>query len=142
MGSWPENHDFMSRDRSHLYGLLQEGVARYHHRIHGFCCMTNHLHFAIQVKDKPLSQIMGLLNNSSSEAVEASEKTTHVSEREYSKKFVQQGRSRFDARSVLSVREHGKRATTRLCEPLRQSQGRPLVAFFNIPCCEIPIWEI
>ncbi len=54
---------------------------------------------------------MGLLNNSGSEAVEASEKTTHISERKCSKKFVQQGRSRFDARSVLSVREHGKRAT-------------------------------
>ena len=35
--------------------------------------------------------------------------------------FVQQGRSHFDARSVLSVREHGKMART------------PLVAFFNIP---------
>jgi len=34
---------------------------------------------------------------------------------------VQQGRSPFGARSVLSVREHGKRART------------PLAAFFNIP---------
>ncbi len=40
---------------------------------------------------------------------------------EWSKKFVQQGRSLFDARSVLAVREHGKRART------------PLAAFFNIP---------
>jgi hypothetical protein len=40
---------------------------------------------------------------------------------ECSKKFVQQGRSPFGARSVLSVREHGKRART------------PLAAFFNIP---------
>jgi len=41
------------------------------------------------------------------------------------KKVVQQGRSDFDAQSVLSVREHGKIART------------PLVAFFNIPpqCC-------
>jgi len=31
--------------------------------------------------------------------------------REWSKKFVQQGRSLFDARSVLSVREHDKMAT-------------------------------
>jgi len=38
--------------------------------------------------------------------------------------FVQQGRSLFDARSVHSVREHGKRAKT------------PLAAFFNIPCKE------
>jgi len=34
---------------------------------------------------------------------------------------IQQGRSPFDARSVLSVREHGKRART------------PLAAFSNIP---------
>jgi hypothetical protein len=46
---------------------------------------------------------------------------TDISERECSKKFVQQGCSRFDARSVLPVREHGKRART------------PLAAFSNIP---------
>jgi hypothetical protein len=54
-----------------------------------------------------------------------------ISEQEGSKKFVQQDRelpveSRrgphlFDARSVLSVREHGKMART------------PLAAFFNLP---------
>ncbi len=38
-----------------------------------------------------------------------------------SKKSVQQGRSPFCARSVLAVREHGKRART------------PLAAFFNRP---------
>jgi len=37
------------------------------------------------------------------------------------KKVIQQGRSNFDARSVLSVREHDKMAKT------------PLVDFFNIP---------
>ena len=63
----------------------------------------------------------GLLNNSRHMA-----KTSHISnqdhnERECSKKFVQQGRSPFDARSVLSVREPGKMART------------PVAAFFNIP---------
>jgi hypothetical protein len=37
------------------------------------------------------------------------------------KKVIQQGRSDFDARSVLPVREHDKIVRT------------PLVAFFNIP---------
>ena len=37
------------------------------------------------------------------------------------KKVIQQDRSLFDARSVLLVREHDKKART------------PLVAFFNIP---------
>ena len=41
------------------------------------------------------------------------------------KKVIQQGRSDFDARSVLPVREHDKIART------------PLVAFFNIPLCEM-----
>jgi hypothetical protein len=40
---------------------------------------------------------------------------------ECSKMSVQQGRSLFDARSVLPVREHGKKVRT------------PLAAFFNIP---------
>ena len=44
-----------------------------------------------------------------------------VKGRECSKKSVQQGRSHFDARSVLIVREHGKMART------------PLAAFFNLP---------
>jgi len=48
------------------------------------------------------------------------------------KKIAQQGLSDFDARSVLSVREHGKIATC-LREALRRRQGTPLTAFFNIP---------
>ena len=36
-----------------------------------------------------------------------------MNEREWSKKFVQQGRSPFDARSVLVLREHGKRRERR-----------------------------
>ena len=45
-------------DRYHLYLLLQEGIARYGHRIHAFCCMTNHLHLAVQVAEVPLSRVM------------------------------------------------------------------------------------
>jgi len=65
--------------------------------------------------------IMGLLNISCSLAIDASERQPISVRGECSKKFVQQGRSRFDARSVLPVREHGKRART------------PLADFFNIP---------
>lgn len=49
---------FDDEDRYHLYLLFQQGVERYSHRIHGFCCMTNHLHLAIQVAEDPLSAIM------------------------------------------------------------------------------------
>jgi len=65
--------------------------------------------------------ILGLLNISRHLQINALEEPSIVKGRECSKKFVQQGRSRFDARSVLIVREHGKRART------------PLAAFFNIP---------
>ena len=49
---------FDDEDRYHLYLLLQEGISRYGHRIHGFCCMPNHLHFAVQAAEVPLSKIM------------------------------------------------------------------------------------
>ena len=45
-------------DHYHLYLLLQEGIERYGHRVHGICCMSNHIHLAIQVADEPLSKIM------------------------------------------------------------------------------------
>ncbi len=66
-----------------------------------------------------LSLIQGLLNISRHLQINALEEPSIVKGRECSKKHalslpegsVQQGRSRFDARSVLIVREHGKRAT-------------------------------
>ncbi len=54
---------------------------------------------------------MGLLNNSLQHPIKAPDEPRIVSGRECSKKFLQQGRSHFDERSVLIVREHGKRAT-------------------------------
>ena len=64
---------------------------------------------------------MGLLNISLPWHVNARGTTDFSSRGEWSKKSVQQGRSPFGERSVLTVREHGKRART------------PLAAFFNIP---------
>ena len=49
---------YSAEDRHHFYLLLQQGVSRYSHRIHGFCCMTNHVHLLIQVAEEPLSKIM------------------------------------------------------------------------------------
>ena len=45
-------------DRHRFYLFLQEGVEKFGHRIHAFCFMSNHVHLAIQVGDKPLSRIM------------------------------------------------------------------------------------
>ena len=45
---------FDDEDRNHFYLLLQEVISRYGHRIHAFCCMTNHVHLLIQVSEVPL----------------------------------------------------------------------------------------
>lgn len=49
---------FHDEDQYHLYLLIQQGVERFGHRIHGFCCMPNHIHLAVQVAQDPLSGIM------------------------------------------------------------------------------------
>ena len=50
-----------------------------------------------------------------------------------SKKFVQQGRSQFCARSVLVIREYGKMARTRAVAIAALARRRPLATFFNRP---------
>ncbi|HBB41596.1 MAG: transposase [Nitrospirae bacterium CG2_30_70_394] len=47
-------------DYRYLYGLLAEGVGRFGYRVHAFCCMSNHLHLAVQTGEETLSR--GLQN--------------------------------------------------------------------------------
>jgi len=49
---------FDESDRCRFYLLLQEGAVRFGFRAHAFCCMTNHIHLALQVGDIPLPRIM------------------------------------------------------------------------------------
>ncbi len=49
---------FDDDDRLHFYLLMQEGIARYGHRIHGFCLMSNHVHLVVEVGAQPLAKIM------------------------------------------------------------------------------------
>ncbi len=49
---------FDPSDYTRLCFLIQEGVERFHHRIHAFCFMTNHLHLLVQVAEIPLSKIV------------------------------------------------------------------------------------
>jgi putative transposase len=49
---------FDDKDRTRFYFLIQEGIERFGHRIHGFCLMTNHVHLAIQISDIPLARIL------------------------------------------------------------------------------------
>jgi putative transposase len=57
-GNDGQNIFFSNDDRYLFYDLIQEGLARYGHRIHGFCLMSNHVHFAIQVGVVSISKIM------------------------------------------------------------------------------------
>lgn len=49
---------FYDEDRRHFYFLLEKGIEKFSHRIHGFCFMSNHIHLLIQEFDTPLSNIM------------------------------------------------------------------------------------
>ncbi len=49
---------FADEDYARLYLLLQEGTARFAYQVHAFCCMSNHIHLAIQIGKAPLSKIM------------------------------------------------------------------------------------
>lgn len=49
---------FDSDDRRQLNQIIAEGLGRYDCRLHAFCWMTNHIHAAIQVSDRPLSEFM------------------------------------------------------------------------------------
>ena len=49
---------FEDGDRRHFLWLVKQGVVRYRHRIHAFCLMANHVHFALQVGEVVLSKIV------------------------------------------------------------------------------------
>ena len=45
-------------DYHHFEALLQEGIQRFKHKIHGYCWMPNHVHLVIQVGEQSLSKII------------------------------------------------------------------------------------
>jgi len=45
-------------DRTRFLLLLQSRIQRYHHRVHAYCLMDNHVHLAVQVAEIPLSKII------------------------------------------------------------------------------------
>lgn len=45
-------------ERRRMCTLIDEGIQKYHHRIHAFCLMSNHVHLLVQVGNTPLSMIM------------------------------------------------------------------------------------
>jgi REP element-mobilizing transposase RayT len=49
---------FDLEDTQHFFQLIEDGVNRYGHRIYAFCCMTNHVHLAVQVGEVSVSKII------------------------------------------------------------------------------------
>ena len=47
---------FAESDRTVFLDLLADGVARFGHRVHGFCLMTNHVHLVLQAGAAPLGR--------------------------------------------------------------------------------------
>ena len=52
---------FDSKDRDQWQAFLQKALARYRHRLHAYCWMTNHVHMAIQAGVEPLADFMRVL---------------------------------------------------------------------------------
>lgn len=57
-GNDGQNIFFSDTDRLKCCFLLQEGLERFDHRIHGFCLMSNHIHLIVQTGNVTLSKIM------------------------------------------------------------------------------------
>jgi REP element-mobilizing transposase RayT len=75
---------FEDGDYSRFFLFLQESVERFDYRIHGFCCMTNHIHLVVQVTDTPLSLIMQNLSLRYTKWINYSQKRTgHVFQGRY-----------------------------------------------------------
>jgi REP element-mobilizing transposase RayT len=51
---------FSDEDRMYFYGLLEQGVGRFGHRVHAYCLMGNHVHLVVQVGEQPLGKIFHL----------------------------------------------------------------------------------
>lgn len=49
---------FTSNDRFHLFDLIGEGTARFDHRVHAYCLMSNHIHLLIEAGTIPLSKVV------------------------------------------------------------------------------------
>lgn len=49
---------FSNQDRCRFCLLIQQGIERFGHQIHGFCLMNNHIHLVVQPSETSLSHIM------------------------------------------------------------------------------------
>jgi putative transposase len=76
-------------DRHLLNVIVGQALERYEARLHAYCWMTNHLHFLIQVGDKPLGLVMRQIASPYARAFQLKLETSgHLFERRYFARLV------------------------------------------------------
>lgn len=76
-------------DRLRLNELLVDALDRYGAQLHGYCWMTNHLHFLIRVGDAPLGFVMRQIASRYARGFQRKLQTTgHLFERRYHARIV------------------------------------------------------
>lgn len=81
---------FDQRDRLVWQALLTQGLARYNHRLHAYCWMTNHVHMAIQAGANAISMCMCFLASRYARFQNRKrDKSGHLFERRYKAILVQ-----------------------------------------------------
>lgn len=80
-------------DREQWQDTLRQALARYRHRLHAYCWMTNHVHMAVQVGTEPLASFMiYLASRYARYANRKRRRPGHLFERRYRAILVQQDR--------------------------------------------------
>ncbi len=81
---------FDCEDRDLWQNILQAGLARYRHRLHAYCWMTNHVHMLIQVGVEPLAGFMRFLASRYARFLnQKNQRSGHLFERRYRAILVQ-----------------------------------------------------
>lgn len=75
---------FEAADYHRFESILVEALVCYRYRLHAYCWMTNHIHMAIQVSDRPLGHLMQLVASRYARLTQREIPTTgHFFERRY-----------------------------------------------------------
>jgi putative transposase len=84
---------FEPRDRGLWQFLLQKGLARYDHRVHAYCWMTNHIHMIVQAGSTPISNFMGFVSSTYARSINFKlRRPGHLFERRHKAILIQEDR--------------------------------------------------
>lgn len=82
---------FDCSDRLTWQSIVEQGLARYEHRLHAYCWMTNHVHMAIQAGIDPIASLMCFVASRYARYLNRkNSRSGHLFERRYKAILVQQ----------------------------------------------------